>query len=80
MKWLFTGLLHRLQRRQLAGRLAEEQRRLGELEMASGSAEQMDLAREQAAFLEQEIERLDEEHAARRQFERSRKLQDWGLA
>lgn len=80
MKWLFNGLAHAWQRRQLVKRLAEEHELLGRLEMASGNAEEMDQARKQAAFLQEEIERLDADFAARREFERSQKARGWGLA
>jgi hypothetical protein len=80
LKWLCKGLSHAWRRRQLAKRLAEEHELLGRLEMESGSAEERDQARRQAAFLQEEIERLDDDFAARRAFERSQRLQGWGLA
>jgi hypothetical protein len=79
MRWVFKNVWRMVQQRQLARRLREEHERLGRLQAGARDEEQMELARRQIVFLEEEIRRLEEDYAARRESDRSQRLREWGI-
>ena len=75
MAWLLRQALAGLETRQLSKRMAQERARSA----SAPTQEERDAAAGQAAFLEEELGRLAQDRAARREHYVAARLKAWGL-
>lgn len=79
MRWLLREALGALETRQLVKRMAQERARLAGPQAPGLSAADREQAVRQIAFLEEEIRRLDQDRAARREHFVAARIKAWGL-